>query len=77
MILFMDRAPQRYRSIKVRKHFQQNRKNIVVKWLPKGSPEFNAVEECWRQGRLSQFLQVAPLQQFGQYCFSTRLSSVF
>ena len=51
MILFMDRAPQHYRSIRIRKHFQQNRKNIIVKWFPRCSPEFNAVEECWKQGK--------------------------
>ena len=22
-----------------------------MEYLPKGSPEFNAVEECWRQGK--------------------------
>ena len=24
---------------------------MTVKYLPKGSSEFNAVEECWRQGK--------------------------
>jgi transposase len=24
---------------------------MKVEYLPKGSPEFNAVEECWRQGK--------------------------
>jgi transposase len=24
---------------------------LEVEWFPKGSPEFNAVEECWRQGK--------------------------
>lgn len=51
VILFMDRAPQHSRSINIRKHFQQNRKNIIVQWFPGGSPEFNAVEECWKQGK--------------------------
>jgi transposase len=24
---------------------------MIVEYLPKGSPEFSAVEECWRQGK--------------------------
>jgi transposase len=24
---------------------------MKVEYLPKGSPEFSAVEECWRQGK--------------------------
>ena len=50
LILFLDRAVQHYRSIKVRKHLEENKDVIRVEYLPKGSPEFNAVEECWRQG---------------------------
>ena len=51
VILFLDRAPQHYRSIIVRKHFEENKDILRVEWFPKGSPEFNAVEECWRQGK--------------------------
>ena len=51
LILFLDRAAQHYRSIKVRKHLEENKDVIRVEYLPKGSPEFNAVEECWRQGK--------------------------
>ena len=53
VILFLDRAPQHYcRSIKVRKYLEKNKDDdIRVGWFPKGSPEFNAVEECWRQGK--------------------------
>jgi transposase len=51
LILFLDRAVQHYRSIKVRKHLEENKDVIRVEYLPKGSPEFNAVEECWRQGK--------------------------
>jgi hypothetical protein len=28
----------------------ENRKAIRVEYLPKGSSDYNAVEECWRQG---------------------------
>jgi transposase len=51
IILFLDKAPQHYRSIKVRKHLEENKMNMKVEYFPKGSPEFNAVEECWRQGK--------------------------
>ena len=51
LVLFLDRAAQHYRSIKVRKHLEENKNVIRVEYLPKGSPEFNAVEECWREGK--------------------------
>jgi transposase len=51
VMLFLDKAPQHSRSIKVRKHLEENKMNMKVEYLPKGSPEFNAVEECWRQGK--------------------------
>jgi transposase len=52
VILFLDRAAaQHYRSIIVRKHFEENKDILRVEWFPKGSPEFNAVEECWKQGK--------------------------
>ena len=51
LILFLDRVAQHYRSIKVRKYLEENKDIIRVEYLPKGSPEFNAIEECWRQGK--------------------------
>jgi transposase len=51
LILFLDRAAQHYRSIKVRKYLEEKKDIIRVEYLPKGSPEFNAIEECWRQGK--------------------------
>jgi transposase len=35
----------------IRKHLEENKDIVRVEYLPKGSPEFNAVEECWRQGK--------------------------
>jgi transposase len=35
----------------IRKHLEENKDVVRVEYLPKGSPEFNAVEECWRQGK--------------------------
>lgn len=51
LILFIDRARQHYRSIMVRKYIKQSKEVIKVVYFPKGSSEFNAVEECWRQGK--------------------------
>ncbi len=35
----------------IRKHLEENKDVIRVEYLPKGSPDYNAVEECWRQGK--------------------------
>jgi hypothetical protein len=35
----------------VRKHLEENKDVIRVEYLPKGSSDYNAVEECWRQGK--------------------------
>ena len=50
MILFTDRARQ-HQTKKVKKYLEENKDSIKILYLPKGSPEFNAVEECWRQGK--------------------------
>jgi transposase len=30
---------------------EKNIDTLRIVYLPKGSPQFNAVEECWRQGK--------------------------
>jgi transposase len=50
VILFTDRARQ-HQSKKVKEYLEENKDSIKILYLPKGSPEFNAVEECWRQGK--------------------------
>jgi transposase len=50
LILFLDRAPQHCRSKRV-KAFKKNNEVMTVEYLPNGSSEFSAVEECWRQGK--------------------------
>ena len=50
-LLFIDRAAQHRSSIMIRKHLEENKEVIRVEYLPKGSPDYNAVEECWRQGK--------------------------
>jgi transposase len=49
LYLFLDRAGQHYRSAKVLRYLQNNRATLRARWLPTGCPEFNVIEECWRQ----------------------------
>lgn len=51
LILFIDRARQHYRSKIVREYIEKSKDVLKVIYFPKGSSEFNAVEECWRQGK--------------------------
>ena len=51
LLLFIDRAVQHRSSIMVRKHLEENKDVIRVEYLPKGSSDYNALEECWRQGK--------------------------
>jgi transposase len=51
LILFIDRARQHHRSTIVREYIKQNKDSLKVIYFPKRSSEFNAVEECWRQGK--------------------------
>jgi transposase len=45
--IFLDKAPQHYKSNKVRQYFEQHRDDLVPVWLPTASPEFMALEQCW------------------------------
>ncbi len=49
-IVFADRATQ-HKSKVVEEYLQRNIEAIKIEYFPVGSPEFNAVEECWRQGK--------------------------
>jgi len=40
-----------HRSIMVREYIKQNKDVLKVIYFPKASSEFNAIEECWRQGK--------------------------
>jgi len=50
VVMFTDRARQ-HQSNKVKEYLKANRDSVRLLYFPKGSPEFNAVEECWRQGK--------------------------
>ena len=47
---FMDRASQHYKAKNVRRYMRKNRATLRVRWFPVGCPEFDIMEECWRQG---------------------------
>ena len=49
-IIFVDRATP-HCSKTTRKFLAENKDTIGLEYFPVGSPEFNAVEECWRQGK--------------------------
>ena len=49
-VIFVDRATQ-HRSKVVQEYLQRNEDSMRIEYFPVGSPEFNAVEECWRQGK--------------------------
>lgn len=50
-ILIIDRAPW-HRAKKVKNYLKKNRREIKIIWFPRGCPEKNPVEECWRQAKL-------------------------
>ena len=49
-ILILDRAPW-HRAKKVQKYFSKHQRELKIIWFPKGCPEMNPVEECWRQSK--------------------------
>ena len=49
-IIFVDRATPHCSKI-TRKFLAENKDSIKLEYFPVGSPEFSAVEECWRQGK--------------------------
>jgi transposase len=50
IVIFVDRATPHCSKI-TRQYLAQNKDTIRLEYFPVGSPEFNAVEECWRQGK--------------------------
>lgn len=48
--LFLDKANQHRNTKVVTDYLRENRKTLRVRWIPTASPEFDMMEECWRQG---------------------------
>jgi transposase len=49
-VFFYDGAPW-HKAKEIKKFFRENSDCILPVPFPKCSPEFNAVEECWRDGK--------------------------
>lgn len=45
--LFLDKAPQHYKSQKIKQYLQKHKQDLIPIWLPTASPEFMVLEECW------------------------------
>jgi transposase len=50
IVIFVDRAKPHCSKI-TKRFLDSNKDTIRLEYFPVGSPEFNAVEECWRQGK--------------------------
>jgi transposase len=50
LYFFLDKANQHKKTKIVTDYLKQNRKTLRVRWIPTASPEFDMMEECWRQG---------------------------
>jgi len=50
LYLFLDKANQHKKTEIVADYLRKNRKTLRVRWIPTASPEFDMLEECWRQG---------------------------
>ena len=50
LYLFLDKARQHHKTRIVTDYLGKNRKTLRVRWIPTASPEFNMMEECWREG---------------------------
>ena len=75
-IVFVDRATPHCSKITA-KYLAENKNTIRLEYFPVGSPEFNAVEECWRQGKYQILSTYYPLFDFlkdtiSQYYRTTR-----
>jgi len=47
VVMFTDREQKtEHQSNKVKKYLKENNDSVRILYFPKGSPEFNAVEEC-------------------------------
>lgn len=62
-IVFADRATP-HRSKITRRFLDTNKDTIKLEYLPVGCPEFNAVEECWRQGKYQMLSAYYPTYNF-------------
>lgn len=49
ILVYADRAPQHKANL-IKQYLEKN-DDVLLEWFPKGSPQFNAVEQVWKQGK--------------------------
>jgi len=72
--LFLDKAPQHYKSCKVRKYFEEHKDTLIPVYLPTASPEFMVLEECWNVSK-NDLLILTHYRSFAE--FRTRIGQYF
>ena len=72
--LFLDKAPQHYKSCKVRKYFEEHKDTLIPVYLPTASPEFMVLEECWNISK-NDLLILTHYRSFAE--FRTRIGQYF
>lgn len=50
VLVILDNASQ-HRAARVREYVKEHGRDVLLHFLPTGSPYLNAVEECWRQAK--------------------------
>jgi hypothetical protein len=72
--LFLDKAPQHYKSHKIKKYFEEYKDSLIPIYLPTASPEFMVLEECWNISK-NDLLVLAYYSAFAE--FRIRLGQYF
>ena len=72
--LFLDKAPQHYKSHKIKKYFEEHKDSLIPIYLPTASPEFMVLEECWNISK-NDLLVLAYYSAFAE--FRIRLGQYF
>jgi hypothetical protein len=72
--LFLDKAPQHYKSQKVGQYFEKHKDVLIPVWLPTASPEFMVLEEYWNISK-NDLLICRYYQSFAD--FTNKISEYF
>lgn len=72
--LFLDKAPQHYKSHRVRTYFEEHTDCLIPVYLPTASPEFMVLEECWNISK-NDLLVLAYYKSFRD--FRTKIGQYF
>ncbi|MGA7369824.1 MAG: transposase [Nitrososphaeraceae archaeon] len=72
--LFLDKAPQHYKSRKIRRYFEKHKDTLKPVFLPTASPEFMVLEECWNISK-DDLLVLTYYKSFME--FRTRIGEYF